>query len=329
MRHAARSCLFLISAVACALLAAPGASAAPLNLGQTGFDACGTFGYSLTQLGTAGGPAYAAPGDGLLTSWSVGADSDTGAIVKLRIFRPTSTPNLYLVLADSPDQGPLTPNMANGPFPISIPVKAGDLIGINIVAGTSPACQILTSNSDDVALQFLPDNADVGDLESSADTSSGEKANISATFVGPPVVSSVSPSSGPRTGGTKVTVNGHDLEGASAVSFGSQPAAGFTVDSDSRITATTPPGALGLVDVRVTTLVGQSAQVAADRFTFLEVCTVPKVKGKKLKPAKKKLSHGDCRIGKVKGDRQGKVKKQNPKPGVVLPVGGKVNVKLG
>ena len=169
MRHAARSCLFLISAVACALLAAPGASAAPLNLGQTGFDACGTFGYSLTQLGTAGGPAYAAPGDGLLTSWSVGADSDTGAIVKLRIFRPTSTPNLYLVLADSPDQGPLTPNMVNGPFPISIPVKAGDLIGINIVAGTSPACQILTSNSDDVALQFLPDNADVGDLESSAE----------------------------------------------------------------------------------------------------------------------------------------------------------------
>jgi hypothetical protein len=58
-------------------------------------------------------------------------------------------------------------------------------------------------------------------------------------------------------------------------------------------------------------------------------CVVPKVKGKKLKRAKKRLQGADCRLGKAKGQKGGKVKKQKPKPGTLLPVNGKVNVKLG
>ena len=58
-------------------------------------------------------------------------------------------------------------------------------------------------------------------------------------------------------------------------------------------------------------------------------CVVPKLKGKSLKKAKKKLSKSDCRLGKVKNKGHGKVKKQKPKPGKVLPVGSKVKVTLG
>jgi hypothetical protein len=58
-------------------------------------------------------------------------------------------------------------------------------------------------------------------------------------------------------------------------------------------------------------------------------CVVPKVKGKKLKRAKKRLRNAECRLGKVKGQKGGKVKKQKPKPGSVLPEGGKVKVTLG
>ena len=58
-------------------------------------------------------------------------------------------------------------------------------------------------------------------------------------------------------------------------------------------------------------------------------CVVPKVKGNKLKKAKKRLRGADCRLGKVKGQKGGKVKKQKPKPGAVLPVDTKVQVKLG
>jgi beta-lactam-binding protein with PASTA domain len=62
-------------------------------------------------------------------------------------------------------------------------------------------------------------------------------------------------------------------------------------------------------------------------------CTVPKLKGKKLKATKKTLAKADCKLGKVKKlkgatSKTGKVKSQNPKPGKILPPGAKVNVKL-
>jgi hypothetical protein len=61
-----------------------------------------------------------------------------------------------------------------------------------------------------------------------------------------------------------------------------------------------------------------------------DACVVPKLKGKRLKKAKKKLKRRDCRLGKVKNKQsQGKVKKQKPKPGAVLPVDSKVKVTLG
>ncbi len=71
--------------------------------------------------------------------------------------------------------------------------------------------------------------------------------------------------------------------------------------------------------------------VAADRFTFVKRCVVPKLKGKKLKAAKKALKKAHCSLGKVKpqGTKTGKVKKQKPKGGAVLPAGSKVNIKLG
>ena len=60
-------------------------------------------------------------------------------------------------------------------------------------------------------------------------------------------------------------------------------------------------------------------------------CLVPNLKGKRLKRAKKILKKGNCRLGTVKPKDQktGKVVKQRPKVGTVLPLGGKVNIKLG
>src|SRR5262249_51430249 len=56
-------------------------------------------------------------------------------------------------------------------------------------------------------------------------------------------------------------------------------------------------------------------------------CTVPKIKGKTLKKAKKKLRKRSCKLGKVKGHGTN-VKKQKPKPGTLLPAGSKVKVTL-
>lgn len=81
----------------------------------------------------------------------------------------------------------------------------------------------------------------------------------------PPAVASVQPPSGPTAGGTNVTIDGSNLNGATSVTFGGVPAASFQVVSDTRITAITPAHGPGLFDVIVTTP-GGSANGA---FTFL------------------------------------------------------------
>ena len=62
-------------------------------------------------------------------------------------------------------------------------------------------------------------------------------------------------------------------------------------------------------------------------------CLVPKLKGKSLKAAKKKLKAANCKLGKVtkgksKKIAKGLIIKQSPKPGARKPSGAKVNVKL-
>ena len=81
-----------------------------------------------------------------------------------------------------------------------------------------------------------------------------------------PVVSSISPSSGSESGGTSVVVAGSGFTGATNVKFGTTEVS-FRVDSDFRITTTSPSGT-GAVDVTVTTPTGGSANSPADDFTY-------------------------------------------------------------
>jgi hypothetical protein len=82
---------------------------------------------------------------------------------------------------------------------------------------------------------------------------------------GAPVISAVSPASGPPAGGTSITISGTGFTGATAVDFGTTPATSFTVESDSQITAVVPAGT-GAAGVVVTTPAGASA--AGATFTY-------------------------------------------------------------
>ncbi|WTB83885.1 IPT/TIG domain-containing protein [Streptomyces cellulosae] len=75
----------------------------------------------------------------------------------------------------------------------------------------------------------------------------------------PPVVSAVGPDQGSTSGGTVVTVTGVGFTGAFLVRFGTKPAASFTVNSDTQITAVSPSGT-GTVNVIVTSDQGNSTQ---------------------------------------------------------------------
>ena len=110
--------------------------------------------------------------------------------------------------------------------------------------------------------------------------SNGGEASVSTVLIvasGPvspsgPVVSSISPTSGPATGGTTVTIIGSGFTGASKVLFGTATST-FTVNSDTQITVVSPAGS-GTVHVTVTTPGGPSTTSTADQFTYL---VVPKI----------------------------------------------------
>ena len=70
------------------------------------------------------------------------------------------------------------------------------------------------------------------------------------------IVTGISPSSGYAMGGDQVVITGYNLSGTTAVKFGTSDAASFTVDSPIQITAASPAHAVGTVDVRVTTPLG-------------------------------------------------------------------------
>ncbi|HTW06423.1 MAG TPA: IPT/TIG domain-containing protein [Acidimicrobiales bacterium] len=110
------------------------------------------------------------------------------------------------------------------------------------------------------------DAADGYDGPSGVGTPNGIGAFIPS--VTNPVVTAVSPENGPASGGTTVTINGYGLSGATGVSFGGTPAASFTVVDDGEITAVSPPGAIGTVDVTVTTSQGGSMTGPGDRYTY-------------------------------------------------------------
>jgi hypothetical protein len=100
--------------------------------------------------------------------------------------------------------------------------------------------------------------------------------NLAQAAVGPnsptveatPTVSGFTPTAGPETGGTVVTITGTGFTGTDDVLFGGDSAADFTVDSDTQITATTPAGT---GDVPVTVVNNEAAGdgVSDDLFSYI------------------------------------------------------------
>jgi len=87
-------------------------------------------------------------------------------------------------------------------------------------------------------------------------------------------ISGLTPTSGPESGGTSVTITGTNFTGATSVLFGSTPASSFTIDSDTQITAVSPVHVPATVDVTVSNPVGPSNPGS---FTFTPLISVTTV----------------------------------------------------
>ena len=94
------------------------------------------------------------------------------------------------------------------------------------------------------------------------------------SYTSAPAVTGISPATGSTSGGTSVTITGTGLLTATKVDFGTTAATNLEILSATQITATSPAGSAGAVDVTVTTPGGTSATAAADQFTYAALPTV-------------------------------------------------------
>jgi alpha-tubulin suppressor-like RCC1 family protein len=164
-----------------------------------------------------------------------------------------------LVTGVSPDRGtPLGGTTVN--------ITGSNLSEITAVEFGSTDAASYTVNSGDSITAVAPPGT--GTVNVTVETKTGvSPATAADHFTYGPSVARLESGTGPAAGGTSVTITGSGFTGATAVSFGSNAAASFTVNSDDSITAVSPAGT-GTVEVKVTTPDGSSPAGSADEFSY-------------------------------------------------------------
>jgi hypothetical protein len=147
-----------------------------------------------------------------------------------------------------------------------VTIVGSNFTGASAVSFGTLAAASFTVNSDTSIAAIAPPQAQ-GAVHVQVTTPSGTSTATSADLftynIAPvPVLSSLNAATGGTPGGTPVTILGSHFTGASSVTFGSLPAASFTINSDTSITAISPPQAAGSVNVSVTTPSATSGTLA-------------------------------------------------------------------
>jgi hypothetical protein len=268
---------FVAVVVACGfgLVLVSAASAATVTIGPSdvsgqqnergcAFNPCSGTWAQLTQ--PTPGVVLTAPADGVITAWHVHgqAAGGTGGTLALRVLR-RAPDGLSFTGVGTSSAVTATPDDGSPAHAVSIPVRAGDYIGVDTVAGGASVF-ITEPAGADVGLWSV----ELADGSTMPPASMEENARLMLNAVESlqPAVSSVSPSSGSTMGGEAVTIRGSNLDGATGVSFGGTPAGSFTA-SATQITATAPSHAQGTLDVRVTGPGGMSPSTGADLYSYL------------------------------------------------------------
>ena len=216
----------------------------------------------------------------VISNTSITATTPSGSVgtVSVNVTTPdgTSANNSFYTYAPMPTVTGVSP--ASGPRDggTSVTITGTGFTGATAVTIGVVAVISFTVTSNTSITATTPPGS--GPASINVTTPDGTSANNSFyTYVPIPTVTGVSPASGPRAGGTSVTITGTDfIVGATTVTFNGVQATGITVTDSTHITATTPPGAgnPGVVSVNVTTLGGTSANNWFYTYTTLPIVTV-------------------------------------------------------
>jgi hypothetical protein len=151
---------------------------------------------------------------------------------------------------------------------------AGDL-GLTVDwTGTTPVIYATTGDTTGQKLFKVVDNGSVATAKytvlatAATNTAFRGVAFVPSTGLADPTVVSVNPNVGATAGGTNVTISGSNFNTVTGVYFGSTAAASYTVVNSTTITAVSPAGSAGTIDVTVNNSTGASTTSAADTFNY-------------------------------------------------------------
>jgi hypothetical protein len=168
--------------------------------------------------------------------------------------------------------------------PTSGPAAGGTVVTIT-GTGFTNATAVSFGNQSASSFNFVSDTkitatspGGTGTLDITVTTPAGISPTSAADqFTYGPTVSGLSPSAGPTSGSTSVTITGTGFTNATGISFGGTAAKSFTVNSATKITAVSPAASAGTVDVTVTTPAGTSPTGAATKYAYVAPPTVTSV----------------------------------------------------
>jgi len=172
----------------------------------------------------------------------------------------SSPPASYSYVAPVPQVTAVSPTLGPTAGGNTVTITGSGFTAATAVAfGSTPATSYRVA-SDVTILAVAPSNG-AGTAAVGVTTAGGSSPTVAAdqyTYADVPWISKIKPAACSTLGGCSVTLTGSGFTGATSVAFGSTPATGFTVVSDTTITAVAPAHAAGGLYVRVTTPIGIS-----------------------------------------------------------------------
>jgi len=160
--------------------------------------------------------------------------------------------------------------------PDSGPLGGGTTVTI-VGRGFIPGAQVYFGNQQATAVTFVasttlravsPAGEGGVDVRVEEAGSDSDAQPVDVFTYGPPVVTGLSPSTGPSAGGTRVTISGVGFAIGAQIFFGAVACTQVRVTSSRSIEVIVPSGTPGVVDVTVATPAGTSTRSPSDRFTY-------------------------------------------------------------
>jgi alpha-tubulin suppressor-like RCC1 family protein len=231
-----------------------------------------------TAVASGGNFSLALLASGVVDSWGGDAEGQLGNGNTTSTDTPGAIPNLAEVKGIAAGgvyglaYGPALPNVT-GVSPSFGPASGGTPVtitgtGFNSVTSVHFGSASVTPTVESETRIHVTSPVGTGVANVTVTVPGGTSPRVPADrFSYTPVVSGLSPNTGPQSGGTEVVITGSNLEGVSAVKFGANPAKSFKDESGTEVIAFSAAG-VGTVDVTLTGPGGTSEAVVADKFTY-------------------------------------------------------------